>query len=57
MVSRKDIKAYADSMVSYFSPARVVLFGSYSKGTPNEDSDGDMLVIPHAGVITAAAPA
>ncbi len=45
MVSRKDIKANVDSMVSCFSLEYVVLFGSYAKGTPNEDSDVDMPVI------------
>ena len=45
MVARKDIKTYVEAMVRYFAPERVVLFGSYAKGNPNEDSDVDMLVI------------
>src|ERR1039458_8538375 len=45
MVSRKDIKTYVDALARHFAPERVVLFGSYARGNPRDDSDVDMLVI------------
>ena len=45
MVSHKDIMSYVDSLACHFSPERVVLFGSYARGNPRDDSDVDMLVI------------
>lgn len=32
-------------LVAEFHPEQVILFGSYAWGTPNEDSDLDLLVI------------
>lgn len=32
-------------LVQEYHPERVVLFGSYAYGTPNEDSDIDLLII------------
>ncbi|MBM4457658.1 MAG: nucleotidyltransferase domain-containing protein [Chloroflexi bacterium] len=32
-------------LVNEFQPERVILFGSHAWGTPNEDSDLDLLVI------------
>jgi predicted nucleotidyltransferase len=34
-----------DRLVAAFSPERIVLFGSYAKGTTNGGSDVDLLVI------------
>ena len=45
MVSRKVIRKYVDALTRNFAPERVVLFGSYARGTPGVDSDVDMLVI------------
>lgn len=45
MISRKDIKIYVTALAGQFAPERVILFGSYARGTPHEDSDVDMLVI------------
>lgn len=45
MVSRKVIRKYVDTLARQFAPDRVILFGSYAKGTAREDSDVDMLVI------------
>jgi len=36
---------YADAVKRDFSPAAIVLFGSYSKGDAREDSDIDVAVI------------
>ena len=45
MVSRRDIRKYVDALARHFAPERVVLFGSYARGNPRDDSDVDMLVI------------
>lgn len=45
MISREEISKYADMLVGRFAPERVVLFGSYARGNPREDSDVDLLVI------------
>lgn len=45
MISRKDIKSYVAALAGQFAPERVILFGSYARGNPHEDSDVDMLVI------------
>ena len=39
------IKKYAGSLAREFHPDRVILFGSYARGKPTEDSDVDILVI------------
>jgi len=36
---------YADAVKKNFSPMAIVLFGSYSKGEPRDDSDIDVAVI------------
>ena len=45
MVERNKIQSFVDEVVRQFQPERVVLFGSYAYGQPNEDSDVDLLVI------------
>jgi uncharacterized protein len=45
MVSMRNIKALADSIVEEFCPQQVVLFGSYASGRPTPDSDVDLLII------------
>ena len=48
MIERNKIQNFVDEVVRQFRPKRVVLFGSYAYGQPNEDSDVDLLVImPH----------
>ncbi len=50
MISRSEIQAFVDQVASRFRPARVILFGSYAYGKPNEDSDVDLMVVmPHRG--------
>ncbi len=39
MVIREDIQATCDDIVREFSPLQVILFGSYTYGTPTEDSE------------------
>src|SRR5579884_3059511 len=47
------IRRYARAIAEEFRPDKIILFGSYAYGTPNEDSDVDLLVVmpardPHA---------
>ncbi len=39
------IRRYARAIAEEFHPDKIILFGSYAYGTPNEDSDVDLLVI------------
>ena len=45
MISEDQILAIAQRIVAGYQPDRIILFGSYSYGTPIEDSDLDLLVI------------
>ena len=50
MVSQKSIQQFANDVVRQFRPRKVILFGSYAYGTPDEDSDVDLMVImPYRG--------
>ena len=39
------VRRYKDLVVSAMGPAEVYLYGSYGKGTANEDSDIDVAVV------------
>ena len=39
------IRAYARRIAERFAPEKIILFGSHAYGTPNEDSDVDLLVV------------
>src|SRR6266581_179821 len=39
------IRRYARAIAEEFHPDRIILFGSYAYGTPNQDSDIDLLVV------------
>jgi predicted nucleotidyltransferase len=39
------IRRYARAIAEEFRPDKIILFGSYAHGTPNEDSDVDLLVV------------
>lgn len=43
------LKMMVDRIVKNFNPARIILFGSYARGTPNFHSDIDLLVIMENG--------
>lgn len=46
MLDSTTIQSAVDRMVAVASsPARIILFGSYARGTANEDSDLDLMVI------------
>jgi predicted nucleotidyltransferase len=40
-----DLEPYLQVLVREFAPERVVLFGSYAYGEPNEHSDIDLLIV------------
>jgi len=39
------VKRYVDAVIKEFSPSSIILFGSYVKGNPNDESDIDVGVI------------
>jgi predicted nucleotidyltransferase len=39
------IRRYARAIAEVFHPDTIILFGSYAYGTPQEDSDVDLLVV------------
>ena len=41
----KEINELKDSFVKQLSPVRIYLFGSYAKGTNNEESDYDFYIV------------
>ena len=41
----EQIQAIVSKIVETAKPQKVILFGSYAYGTPNKDSDLDILVI------------
>jgi predicted nucleotidyltransferase len=45
MISKKVLQEAAKRLVSKFQPERIILFGSYARGTADEHSDADILVI------------
>lgn len=44
LVTADAIIAYVDRIAAGFRPWRIVLFGSYARGTPTADSDVDLLI-------------
>ncbi len=45
MIQAREIRKWCDRVVQEFRPQRIILFGSYARGTATEDSDIDVLVI------------
>jgi len=45
MANIDDIQEVADRIAREFGPNRIILFGSYARGTAGDDSDVDLLVI------------
>lgn len=43
--ARKTIRLIADKLKESYNPAKIILFGSYAWGMPDDDSDIDLLVI------------
>lgn len=45
MVDQQDIVSFAKAVAHKFDPEKIVLFGSYARGQPDENSDVDILVV------------
>jgi uncharacterized protein len=45
MLSQEQISEIIKIIVSGYKPEKIYLFGSYSSGNPNKDSDIDLLII------------
>lgn len=45
MILMEQIESLGKRIASEFQPDRIILFGSYAYGRPNEDSDVDLLII------------
>ncbi|MFH1259171.1 MAG: nucleotidyltransferase domain-containing protein [Elusimicrobiota bacterium] len=45
MVEKKLITEISDKIKTYFHPQKIILFGSYAWGKPNNDSDIDLFLI------------
>jgi len=45
LIARTSIRAYCRAVAREFRPEKIVLFGSYAYGNPNQDSDVDLLII------------
>jgi uncharacterized protein len=45
VIALDTIREYSQRIEREFHPARIVLFGSYARGTPTQDSDVDLLVV------------
>ena len=42
---KKIIQKIADTIVKEYHPEKIILFGSYAYGKPNEDADIDFLIV------------
>lgn len=45
MITREDIQQLVNEIAMRYEPEKIILFGSFAYGTPQEDSDIDLLVI------------
>jgi predicted nucleotidyltransferase len=45
MIAQDRIRDVSERIVRQFSPDRIILFGSYAYGTPDDGSDVDLLVV------------
>jgi uncharacterized protein len=45
MIGKDKISEIIAKIASGYKPVQIILFGSYAKGNPNDDSDLDLLII------------
>lgn len=45
MIAESELRNITNSIVKYYNPEKIILFGSYAYGKPNESSDIDLLLI------------
>jgi len=51
MISQEIINEIRDKIIEMEKPQKIILFGSYAKGTANEKSDLDLLIIEETDLI------
>lgn len=52
MLTKEQINEIIKKIVKNFNPQKIILFGSYSNGTPTEESDLDLLIIKDSDLPT-----
>ena len=45
MITGGQIDAVTQKIISEYAPEKIILFGSYAHGSPNDDSDLDILIV------------
>jgi len=45
MISPEEIQDIVNRLVEGYQPEKIILFGCYAYGTPNEDSDLDLAIV------------
>ncbi len=45
MIDSDKINEVVSRIVTKFNPDKIILFGSYARGIPNDDSDLDLLIV------------
>lgn len=45
MINEEDIEKIKNSIVESFNPDKIILYGSYAYGNPNNQSDIDLLIV------------
>ncbi|MCL2628143.1 MAG: nucleotidyltransferase domain-containing protein [Oscillospiraceae bacterium] len=45
IITNPDILAYRDIIINLIDPDKIILFGSYAYGEPNDNSDVDLCVV------------
>lgn len=45
MIDSDKINEVVTNIATRFNPDKIILFGSYANGTPNDDSDLDLLIV------------
>lgn len=45
MATMEEIEEFARNLVREFQPHKIILFGSYARGTATQDSDVDLFII------------
>jgi predicted nucleotidyltransferase len=48
MIENSKINEVVNKIASNFNPEKIFLFGSYASGSPDYDSDLDLLIIQHS---------
>ncbi len=52
-ISEKQLRQIVSTIANEYRPLRILLFGSYRKGTPRDSSDVDLLIIKDTEVVAS----